>query len=240
MCVQRMLPVSMIYIRPEPGLPLVIAVGSQGRSQVATSGTGVHILFSDFISWMFALEKEAVYNVVFSVLVSAVLGFLAAFLVGVYKRDKGRYAGRWNTGITWYSSWADGLIGKESTHLHSDGRLFLTSGFGKSGFQYWGLSHWELKDGTELYARLCVEMIHIKVANRIFRPAFPFFFTKVITEMQMDSKFRRKEQDFEYHKFVKYFLIVEQANSDRMEGRVEVLESGVTKIVGTFSATRLA
>jgi hypothetical protein len=101
--------------------------------------------------------------------------FLFSALIGVYLRDRGRFAGRWPITITRDATYAESLFGTPVQAPHSGGRIALAYGTGSKKDHHWGIGCFELRASTQQYAQLCVEFDNVTVGYKVFNLRLPLF-----------------------------------------------------------------
>ena len=163
---------------------------------------------------------------------------LFSAVIGVYLRDRGRFAGRWSMTITWDAEYARTLYGGPVDAPHSGGRIALAYGTGAEKNCYWGIGYFELRASTQQYAQLCVEFDNIVVGYKIFNFGLPMFFARKLKSFDLHSLLREKTREFEYGAWVQYRMVFDRATVDRLEGQMIRVDTG--RAVGRVSATRTA
>jgi hypothetical protein len=165
-------------------------------------------------------------------------------MAGFYymSRERSRFGGRWRAIIRWTPEWAEShLTGYICHDAHSQGEIALSYGSGPKKDQYWGLGVWQLREGTDELANLCVELHGFVLArdwsswSRILRHSLK---TCVLT-----SRFRHEIGGFAYSKkFANYEINFSQSTQERLLGSVQVRTGNFTTavVVGAFDAERVA
>ncbi len=166
----------------------------------------------------------------------AILAFAASAVFGVYIRDRQKFAGRWQMVISWTPDHAMRLFGKEAPEPHSCGDVAISYGFGPDGKGYWGLAYFELFSGTQLHARLCVELEDMEVVRRWFSRSFPYLLRSELKELWLRSRTREKAMEFDYGPWARYRMQFDSSSGRILKGRMVLANTG-TK-VGDIEARR--
>lgn len=191
------------------------------------------------------LAAEAFWADVMAELVANFLWFcVTAFFASAYflRKDRSKFTGRWESEITWQANWAKTmLLGSECSDPHSEGELALSYGSGVRKNQYWGLSFWRLRDGTQPLAELCVELRGIEL-ERGWSARPPFVSYRLI-RARLNSRIRREFEGFKYAaEFANYEIVFSETTEECIVGTVRAVPPNETAQVdvGTFTAERVA
>lgn len=182
-------------------------------------------------------------NILQDVVANLIWCFLTAGVTSAYvfRKDRSKFSGRWKGEISWKSDWAkEMLIGSVSSDPNSEGEIALSYGSGTRQNQYWGLSFWQLRDGTKSLSELCVELRGVELKHS-WSKRFPFV-TSSIFRAKLSSKIRREYDGFNYvAEFASYEIYFFNTTEDLLKGIVyaKSQRNNQRREVGLFSAERL-
>lgn len=165
----------------------------------------------------------------------------AAFIT--WHKDRSKFHGRWRATITWSHDWGNKLLGATPEQPHSEGEISLSYGAGSKKNQYWGLSVWTFKDGTNPKAELCVEITGIEVKKPRFCKQFPCVQLHTLARARLSSRIRRELGSFKYPiSFANYEIDFKKSTADELEGQIVVKRAkpASDETVGDFVAERVS
>jgi hypothetical protein len=175
-------------------------------------------------------------------LLTSVIWFLVGALIRVLEKDRSKFHGRWETIIKWHPDWARQLMGSVSEQPHSEGKMSLSYGAGEKKNQYYGLSFWTLKDGTDPKSQVCAEVKHIHIRAGWFCSLSPYLRSHRLVEASLYSVFRSPIAPFHYRSHVaNYDLFFTTSTPDKLVADVKLQHDSTDHgaVVGQFTATRL-
>jgi len=175
-------------------------------------------------------------------LANAIWGLLGAGVVSVfeaYRRERRKFAGRWQLTVRWTAEWAEHLFGKEVSDPYSNGDISLSYGIGEHRRQYYGLGYFQLFDGMMQYSHLCVRIYGVKVKRHFVSSRFPFFGSCSIQQWNLESLIRDKLKRFNYSPFAQYCMRFTRGDGDHMEGEMIVTQQGSARVVGSIQMERI-
>jgi hypothetical protein len=180
------------------------------------------------------------------VLGNAIWASIAFALAGLYwaTKHRSRYSGRWSALINWTHEWAKShLTGRDCPDAHSRGEIALSYGSGEKRNQYWGLGVWELRDGSDDLAELCVEF-HTFEIDKAWSIRPPFV-RHTLKSCLLTSRIRHELGTFQYaKKFANYEVVFSSAEAGLLVGiiqaRTDASKPSSVVVVGQLRATRVS
>ena len=193
------------------------------------------------LDWLRQISLRGIVENIVASFIWAVIGGFFVLIIGLYRNDRTKFAGRWDAVIHWEPEWAKYLFGstEEVTDPKSEGLISLSYGSGQKKSQYWGLGYYELKSGDKLYARIALQIYDVITTRPFFQSESPYIKALRIDSFSVKPLVRKAEIDFKYGPSQSYFIEVEISTTDRIEGVMKRRIYKESKEVGRFIASRV-